>query len=421
MQRVAKILQKVLQLLLWCATVSGAESKPFTVIVIPDTQYYVDFEKQKAGGFAIDSSTLLIEEMQYIASRSVANGGDVAFAAAVGDVWQHMSASEDTGHTRRGIVSSGPDEGLQTLIRPRQLREIEIPQAVEAYRILARSGVPFGIAPGNHDYDAMWAIKLPGTDAPQVHIGGLDNFRRTFGSQSEFFKGKPWYVGAHDGGTNSAQIFEAGGYRFLHLALEFQPGDAVLAWAETVLAAHPGMPTLITTHQFLHPRGDRELRDGMNLALGDPVGNNTPEQVWQKFISRHDQIFMVLSGHHSGQATRIDANVFGHKVYQLLSDYQGRGQAGLDAGQKRYDDGGVPGIGDGWIREMKFLLDGEHPRVEVRTYSTHYHAYADQLATYAVWYKAREQAQVSDDEFVKKDGFVLELDDFAARFGRRKQ
>jgi hypothetical protein len=359
-----------------------------------------------------------MQQMQYIADHSVNRGGDVVFAAGVGDVWQHASAHEDPEHSRRGVVPAGSDPGLESLIRPQQLRDIEIPLALAAYRILAGSGLPFGVPPGNHDYDAIWPIKVPGgSKVPQVHIGGLENFRRAFGSESEFFKGKPWYVGGHDGGTSSAQMFDAGGYHFLHLALAMQPGDDVLAWAETVLAAHPGVPTLISTHQYLNPRGDRGLGDGMDMALGDPVGNNSSEQLWQKFISRHDQIFMVLSGHYQGQATRVEPNLFGHKVYQLLADYQGRGQAGLDAGQKRFDDGTVPGIGDGWLREMVFTLTGAHPQVQVKTWSTHYRKYADQLANYATWYKSHEQPALGDDEFVGMDSFTLELDDFAVRFG----
>src|SRR3546814_16724739 len=68
-----------------------------------------------------------------------------------------------------------------------------------------------------------------------LHYGGLDNFRSVFGSDSDFFKGKPWYVGAFNGGADSAQIFEAGGYRFLHIGLEMAPEDEVVAGAEGLL------------------------------------------------------------------------------------------------------------------------------------------------------------------------------------------
>src|SRR3546814_20480550 len=65
-----------------------------------------------------------------------------------------------------------------------------------------------------------------------LHYGGLDNFRSVFGSDSDFFKGKPWYVGAFNGGADSAQIFEAGGYSFPHIGLEMEPEDDVIARAD---------------------------------------------------------------------------------------------------------------------------------------------------------------------------------------------
>src|SRR3546814_9030206 len=79
-----------------------------------------------------------------------------------------------------------------------------------------------------------------------LHYGGLDNFHSAFGSDSDFFKGKPWYVGAFNGGADSAQIFEAGGYRFLHIGLEMAPEDDVIAWAEGLLRKYPGLPTIIS-------------------------------------------------------------------------------------------------------------------------------------------------------------------------------
>ncbi|MBW1881893.1 MAG: serine/threonine protein phosphatase, partial [Deltaproteobacteria bacterium] len=54
-----------------------------------------------------------------------------------------------------------------------------------------------------------------------------------------FFADKDWYKASFRGGANSAQVFEAGGYRFLHLALEMAADDEVVAWAQSVIDAHP--------------------------------------------------------------------------------------------------------------------------------------------------------------------------------------
>ena len=55
------------------------------------------------------------------------------------------------------------------------------------------------------------------------------------------------------------------------------------------------------------------------VALQD---HNTAEEVFREFIREHDEIFLVLCGHHHGQSRRVDSNRFGHDVHQVLADYQ---------------------------------------------------------------------------------------------------
>lgn len=399
----------------------------FTVAVIPDTQNYVDFTLQPSAGFPLDSAAMFIRQMDHIAGKGMANGGDIAFVASVGDVWQHVFSNTDPDHASRGLLPLPIAANFDSLITPVETRGYEIPKAIEGYQLISDAGIPFGVAPGNHDYDAWWSAAVPGADtsdpqalAPdqlQVHIGGLDAFRQAFGSDTAFFRDKDWYLSGYNGGGSSAQVFSAGGYRFLHLAFEMQAGDAVLAWAQGVIDANPGLPTLISTHDYLNPRGERLPAGNMNLALVDPGFNNSAEVIWDRFIRKNDQILMVLSGHQLGQATRIDDNDYGHKVYQMLADYQGRGQSALDAGVQPLPNGRPVMIGDGWYREMTFHLGGGNPRVDIRTYSTHYQAYSGELPTYAPWYRSWEQPDMSDTAFLQADEFVLELGDFYARFG----
>ena len=424
MRNLRTLFTLALLVLLCGAQQARAQSRSFTIAMIPDTQNYVDYTLQTSEGFAIDSVGLFMAQMQHVASKTRSNGGDIDFVASVGDVWQHVMRNSDPAHSRRGLVSNVDHPAVARFISPEGTVNFEIPRAVEGYKLIAESGVPFGVAPGNHDYDAWWAMKLEAPASPageqpatQIHIGGLDNFRRIFGSDSDFFRGKSWYLGGFDGGTSSAQLFAAGGYQFLHLAFEMQAGDAVLAWAQQMLDAHPGIPTIISTHDYLSPRGERKPSGGMDLASVDPGFNNSAEQIWQKFISKNDQILMVLSGHQPGQALRIDLNGSGHEVYQMLADYQDRGQAGLDAGQPRSAVGGITGIGDGWYRELTFHLGDPNPRLQVRTYSTHYRVYSGELDSYADWYRAQEQPDMTAAEFLQAEDFMLSLDDFYERFG----
>jgi hypothetical protein len=405
---------------------SVSDDESFTLVMLPDTQNAVDFTRQKAEGFAIDSSEIFIQQMEYIASRSVSNGGDVAFLASVGDVWQHVTSDTDPGHVARGIESMlGEEFGFTQLIRPDETLNFEIPISKQGYQLISDVGIPFGVAPGNHDYDAWWAVAIPHAESEElesiqnsegapidfkIHVGGLNNFREVFGSDTDFFQDKDWYVEGFKGGGSSAQVFSAGGYRFLHLAFEMQAGDEVVTWALGVINKYPGLPTIISTHDYLSASGERLPGGDMDLALVDPEGNNSAEELWQEFISKTDQIFMVLSGHQSGQAIRIDRNDDGHEVYQILADFQGRRQTALDAGAARP-------TGDGWMREMIFHTRGEDASIDVRTYSSHYESYSSELSTYAEWYKEREQPDMSDEEFFAADEFTIKLSDFRSRYG----
>lgn len=407
-------------------------SATFQIAMIPDTQNYTDYTHQKAEGFVFDASEMFIQQMEWIAARSRSNGGDIAFVASVGDVWQHQTKAIDEAHAARGMTRVDNPLFAGHFDPTPKAAEIEIPKAIEGYERIAAAGLPFGVAPGNHDYDAMWSdsrfppnveksrrdLEWTAEDIGMLHVGGLSNFRSAFGADRPFFKGKPWYVASHRGGNSSAQVFVAGGYHFLHFALEMQAGDEVIAWVESVMEKYKGFPTIISTHDYLNPRGVRGPNPIVDLARVDPDEHNDADALFEKLISPNDQIFLVLCGHHHGQAMRVDDNKAGHAVYQMLADYQDRGQAGLDAGQPKDPLFRQPaGLGDGWFRLLDFDLASDSPKIEVRTYSTHYNTLSSELGTYAEWYREHEQPKMTDAEFLATEEFIIPLDDFQERFG----
>lgn len=400
-----------------------AEDTSFTIAVIPDTQNYVDYTHQKAENFAFDANEMFFEQMRYVAANLESQGGDIAFVSGLGDNWQHQTLKIDLEHQQRGFKIA-PNPMLDAHFAPTEkVRTVEMPGARKGWELLAGK-VPFSVVPGNHDFDAMWTdSRFPPATKPDpkdkstfgmLHPGGLDNFRTVFGSQTPFFKDQPWYVASHDGGADSAQIFTAGGYRFLHIGLQFSAPDASLEWAASVIKANPGLPTIITTHDYLDTSGQRLPNPMIDAHKADPK-DNSPEMLWQKFISQHDQIFLVLCGHEHGQAFRTDPNKFGHSVYQILSDYQSRGQTAKDAGVQ---SAWPAEIGDGWMRMMTFDMAAATPTIKVRTYSTHYKKLSVDTPDYVKWYRDHEQPKMSDADFQKADDFAIELTDFRARFDR---
>lgn len=392
----------------------------FTVAVIPDTQNYVDYRHQAWSGFPFDAVEQYYGQMRYIAHNARNNGGEIVFATHVGDVWQHYSEWMDPVHEARGFKWMQNLYGWDVAISPKvHTRGFEIPAAVLGFRLL-KGRLPFSVVPGNHDYDALWTDPAhPPRKDPETgqvthgvrHVGGLTGYLSAFSDRSELFRDQSWYVGAHDDGADSAQLFTAGQCRFLHIGLQYHAPDASLEWAAGIIERHPGLPTIVTTHDYLDREGGRNATSNPLNSVLDPQ-DNSPQMIWEEFISRYDQIFLVLSGHVGGQSYAVDRNRHGHEVHQVLADYQGRGQSAKDAGRKA-------AIGDGWLRLLDFDLDGGRPRVQVRTYSTHYGRHASELPQYAQWYKAVEgHAQTDDAEFLARDEFVIELVDFYRRFGR---
>jgi hypothetical protein len=139
--------------------------------------------------------------------------------------------------------------------------------------------------------------------------------------------------------------------------------------------------------------------------------------VWDEFISRNDQIFLVLSGHIGGQGYSVDRNLYGHQVHQMLADYQGRWQVAKDLGWKKAS----ATLGDGWMRLLTFWLDGAKPSVRVRTWSTHYGKFSAEMPSYANWYKGHDgMGKLSEADYAAREDFTIDLADFRARFGTSK-
>jgi hypothetical protein len=399
-----------------------AETGRFTIAVIPDTQNYLDYQHQTAAGFPFDSSPMFLQQLQYVADHLKSQGGDIAFVSGLGDVWQHQTKRIDPGHEARGFkwVANPFMDG--EFAPTEKVLTVEIPVARQGYALIAGK-TPFSVVPGNHDYDAMWTdsshppqpVFKDMASLGELHAGGLDNFRSVFGDQSAFFKDKPWYVASHDGGADSAQIFTAGGYRFLHIGLQFDPPNASLDWAQSIIKRYPGLPTIISTHDFLETDGERLPNPIIDNHAVDPQ-DNTPQMVWDKLISQNDQVFLVLCGHEHAQAFRADDNRAGHKVYQILSDYQSRHHASDVVGYKGFHQ--EEGLGDGWMRLMTFDMTGATPKVHVHTYSTLYKKESADVADYAAWYRPDEKPKESDAEFRAGDDFTFDLTDFRKRFGK---
>ncbi len=195
--------------------------------------------------------------------------------------------------------------------------------------------VPYAVAVGNHD----------------LGTNGAALFNRFFGPQR--FARRDWYGGHRGSGNeNSYSFFTAGGMKFLVLSLEFGPRDEVLAWAGDIVDSHRECRVIVLTHCYMN-YDDTRVGEGDEYNPHDyDARDNDGEEMWDKFVRRHANIFLVLSGHVLGDgAGRLTSTGdAGNAVHQVCANYQD-----------------LPNGGDGWLRIMTF--DPAANTIHVTTYS----------------------------------------------------
>lgn len=257
----------------------------FMLAVLPDTQYYSD-----SWPATFNSQT------QWIADNVQTE--NIAFVSHVGDVVEHAGSLTEW---QRADAAMDTLDGV----------------------------VPYSVLPGNHDFTSL------GTH------GSSTNFVDNFGASR--YAGKAWYGGSSASQLNHYQMFSAGGYEFLHLALEWEPRASTVSWAQGILDAHPSLPAIVSTHAYLKPTGARftgaESSDGLD-----------GEQIFQSLITVNPQIFLVMGGHFPGEAHEVSFNDAGLPVLEMVVDYQLRANGG-----------------DGFMQLLNFRPDAN--TIDVTTYS----------------------------------------------------
>jgi len=265
---------------LWSPPVS-ADEKPFSIVLLPDTQNYAAYFPE----------TFFAQTAWVKANREKFN---IRHVLHLGDLTEHDS-------TKEWQVA---DKAMGTL------------DGVVSYTVV----------PGNHDGSGRRRTK---------------RYNRWFGPQR--FKDKKHY-GGHFGEGNESNVsfFDAGVMKFMVIGLEFGPRDEVLAWAGKLCEKHKDRRVIVVTHCYMYYDDTRVGRgDGSHprVFLGSRPGNDG-EQMWEKFVKHHENIFLVVSGHirprGTGRLTSVGKH--GNKVHQLLANYQSFAKGG-----------------NGWLRLMKFV------------------------------------------------------------------
>ncbi|GAA3367663.1 LamG domain-containing protein [Streptomyces sannanensis] len=236
------------------------DSPRFTLVVMPDTQYL--FDGQSIHPEPIEAS------FRYILDNSADE--NIVFMSHLGDLTQNGQKNEFDAISK-------------------------------AFELLDHSDVGYSVLAGNHD----------------VGSGGNDQrgntpYRDAFGPQR--FRKARTFGGASPDGYNTYHLFRAAGREWLVLALDWRLSAAGFAWAQNVIAQHPGTPVILTTHELVYANkpGDEAQLSGYG------------RQLWDKLIAGNDQIFLTLNGHYwpAGRTTR--RNDVGNDVHLHITNYQNR-------------------------------------------------------------------------------------------------
>jgi hypothetical protein len=291
----------------------------FTLVVMPDTQgYFVDYKWDDA----------LTAQTRWIAENAEAH--NIAYVIHLGDIVNNNRTTQ--WQLARGLFNKLHDG-----------------DAVK---------VPYALVAGNHD----------------LGPNGLTENRWTLMTRDEYFGvnspygRQPGLGGLYepDSTNNVWHEFTALDKKWMILALEFGPRDDVVRWAGEVLDAHPEHNAIVVTHAYLYssngrfrylPFGGAQPSNPHNYPI-DRTGEtvNDGEELWDKLISKHANVRMVLSGHvlEDGEGRITSVGDHGQVVHQLVQNFQ--------PGVKDSEFGG-----NGFMRLMEFWPDGE--TVRVRTFS----------------------------------------------------
>jgi hypothetical protein len=247
--------------------------KPFTLVVVPDTQ--VQVYKWPEDYYA--QMTWIRDNVDVLDIRYVIHVGDIVEGCIYGLTPAELEAQWER-------AKKGTD--------------------------LIHGRVPYIVTIGNHDFDG-WG--QPCVSSNTNFAEGITRTNRVATKFNHYYPRSLFSSWPTFGGTfptdlndNAYHQFRAGGTDWLIITLKYQPTDAEIAWAGEIAQAHRNHQIIIDTHSYL-------TGDGSRSTEGD--------RIWNGLGKLYPNIAFILSGHVSS-ARRVSIGVAGNTVHEIMSDYQ---------------------------------------------------------------------------------------------------
>ena len=165
--------------------------------------------------------------------------------------------------------------------------------------------VPFSIIRGNHDRAGLSSAMY------DLHIT-----QAKYGDE---------ITGAYDSTMlNTYRILQIGQVKYMFMNLDYLLTDEVLTWANKIISKNSDCQVIVSTHIYMGGSGSFYKLD-TSSGIGTKYGcENNGQGLWDKLLSKHENIVMLLCGHHPTDNIyyRQKDGANGHKVTEMLIDPQ---------------------------------------------------------------------------------------------------
>jgi len=248
--------------------ISTSSEGNFTIIGIPDTQYYTNTPA---------NNQYFYDQMNWIVANKDAL--NIVYISQFGDCVQNGDSYDSewqVADAAWSIVENPVTTGLP-------------------------DGIPYGVNVGNHD---------------QTPIGGGSSastakFNEYFGTSR--FQGRGYYGGYYGSDNdNHYDFFSASGMDFIVVNLEYDttPEQDVLDWADALLQSYSNHRAIVVSHYLIET--DTHV---------PPNTFGTQGQLIYDALKNNPKLFLMFCGHNHGEGQRTDVNGL-FTINTLLADYQ---------------------------------------------------------------------------------------------------
>ncbi len=279
----------------------------WSMVVFPDTQYYVNTPDQAFMPFFVDMAEWVRDNRDAFNIQVVLHEGDIV--------------------NRNSDESPGSGENPSTLQW----------QNAQAAMGILNGEVPYIFAMGNHDVGISDARSEPENRTTRFNdfFPPSDN-PLVDPLQGGILKG----VMVSDHLENAYfEVTAPDGRQLLIVSLAWDPLTEQLSWANQIVSQskYDAHTAILHIHTYLE---------------SDDIRNSDGEIAWNELVKANGNFEMVFNGHVPGDGAGylVSTGVEGNQVHQMAFNTQSEGNGG-----------------NGWIRVLEFLEDGQ--TVRVRTYS----------------------------------------------------